>query len=1051
MSRVRSQLVGLAGRVPAGRVALNRARTQRAGRRLRGAELFDADWYQQQTGTTFDSTQEALAHYLARGRRAGLTPSILFVPSWYDRKGWRRRPLDPLLHYLSRPKERARRAPSALFDPIGYLAAHPEAARHPGGPPGHWASHAGPDTPLPSAPQILGPSTRPVTWARLQEAGRATVAKWREQEALRTARRIEDGFDREAEAAFRRRTAQLPAPAAPGDTPAVSIVLPVWNRSAQVRRAVASVQAQTLADWELIVVDDGSTDDTPFVLEGLAAFDPRIVVRREPRSGVSAARNTGIAAARAPYVAFLDSDNTWQSDFLELALRAAAGRGLDAAFAAIEIRRGDRVRYRAFQGTREHLLVANHIDLNVLVVRTEVLREIGGFSTDLRRTVDYDLVLKISERHELTLLPFIGAVYTDEESDADRISVREPLSWDYVVRSRHTVDWAAADAATRVPGRTSVVLPVGDNGHDTVRCLAALLTDPLGAGAGPQDPPADLEVVVVDRGTTLANGLSLAALALADPRVRVVRTVTDVGTALAVDTVLPTLTGEHVVVMDTDCIPRPGWLAPLLRALADPGVAAAQPLLVHLDSTVLGAGATFTAEGGLPSPLLDGYPESDALALGEVAEVPALHGAAWAVRTADLVAVRGPDALFVRDWLETDLSLRLRERGRSVLVTGSVLDQVSPAGERRPTTDDAVFRSRWRGKVPVAGLQLWERAGFAVVHHRVVRDEELGTRRLLPVVVRAPRTVPDGPMAGAPSLRWAIKTAVPAGPKGRGWGDWHFAQSLAVALRRLGQDVVVDTRESTHRSSAYLDDVNLVLRGLDRVDPEEGRTNLMWVISHPDAVVEAELDGYDAVFAASTSWAASAGGAWGRPVRPLLQCTDASRFTPSAAEPDSGAPVLFVGNSRGVYRPSVRAAMEAGADLHVYGGGWEQFLPAAVVRAPSLANEQVAAAYAGAGVVLNDHWDDMRHEGFISNRVFDVVATGGRLVSDEVAGLKELFGDVVRTWLSPEELQEVLTRPVQETFPGRAERLAAAETVAREHSFDARARQLLEAVLEHRD
>ena len=70
------------------------------------------------------------------------------------------------------------------------------------------------------------------------------------------------------------------------------------------------------------------------------------------------------------------------------------------------------------------------------------------------------------------------------------------------------------------------------------------------------------------------------------------------------------------------------------------------------------------------------------------------------------------------------------------------------------------------------------------------------------------------------------------------WGDWHFANSLARALRRLGQDVAVDTKQARERETRRFDDVLLTLRGLDEVPPAPGRVNLIWVISHPDEVTK---------------------------------------------------------------------------------------------------------------------------------------------------------------------------------------------------------------------
>ncbi len=89
----------------------------------------------------------------------------------------------------------------------------------------------------------------------------------------------------------------------------VSVIIPTYNRAALVAEAVASVLAQTWRDFEVLVVDDGSTDGT---IEALAPYASRLrLLRRESRGGVSAARNTGIKAARGEWLAFLDSDDLW--------------------------------------------------------------------------------------------------------------------------------------------------------------------------------------------------------------------------------------------------------------------------------------------------------------------------------------------------------------------------------------------------------------------------------------------------------------------------------------------------------------------------------------------------------------------------------------------------------------------------------------------------------------------------------------------------------------------------------------------------------------------
>ncbi len=98
----------------------------------------------------------------------------------------------------------------------------------------------------------------------------------------------------------------------------VSIVIPTWNRAFCISRAIDSVTAQTYPHWEAIVVDDGSTDDTPRALAERYGSDKRVRYVYQQNAGVSAARNRGIAMAQGDYVAFLDSDDAWEPWKLEL-------------------------------------------------------------------------------------------------------------------------------------------------------------------------------------------------------------------------------------------------------------------------------------------------------------------------------------------------------------------------------------------------------------------------------------------------------------------------------------------------------------------------------------------------------------------------------------------------------------------------------------------------------------------------------------------------------------------------------------------------------------
>jgi len=93
-------------------------------------------------------------------------------------------------------------------------------------------------------------------------------------------------------------------------------VLPVFNRAATIERAIASVSSQSMGEWELVIIDDASSDDLPQALARVR--DGRVrLLRHERNRGAAAARNTGIKAARAPFIAFIDSDDEWLPPKLE--------------------------------------------------------------------------------------------------------------------------------------------------------------------------------------------------------------------------------------------------------------------------------------------------------------------------------------------------------------------------------------------------------------------------------------------------------------------------------------------------------------------------------------------------------------------------------------------------------------------------------------------------------------------------------------------------------------------------------------------------------------
>jgi glycosyltransferase involved in cell wall biosynthesis len=187
--------------------------------------------------------------------------------------------------------------------------------------------------------------------------------------------------------------------------PVVSVVIPAYNRAAVVARALRSALGQTLADVEVVVVDDASTDATVAVVEAARqapwARGAVRLVRHARNRGASAARNTGLAAARAPLVAFLDSDDTWHRDKLRRqAARFAEAPGLDALFtgftAWVDGAPGGTFGTEPLPGDFGARLLVHtaHAITSTAMVRRAALRAVGGFDSRLRACEEWDLWLR---------------------------------------------------------------------------------------------------------------------------------------------------------------------------------------------------------------------------------------------------------------------------------------------------------------------------------------------------------------------------------------------------------------------------------------------------------------------------------------------------------------------------------------------------------------------------------------------------------------------------------------------------------------------------------
>jgi glycosyltransferase involved in cell wall biosynthesis len=206
--------------------------------------------------------------------------------------------------------------------------------------------------------------------------------------------------------------------------PAVSVVIPVFCREKTIERALASVTAQTLQDYEILVVDDGSTDRTVQVVEALGLRQLKLI-RHETNRGPAAARNTAIKAARGRWIALLDSDDEWSRDKLArqlAAMQAATSnvRGCATGFRLVRTDQASTVRLDYDSAEfRKLILFGCFISPGAtLLVERAVFDEIGLFDEGLRRLEDWDWLLRFVRRYDLTFVPdALATVYVRPSGD----------------------------------------------------------------------------------------------------------------------------------------------------------------------------------------------------------------------------------------------------------------------------------------------------------------------------------------------------------------------------------------------------------------------------------------------------------------------------------------------------------------------------------------------------------------------------------------------------------------------------------------------------------
>lgn len=217
-----------------------------------------------------------------------------------------------------------------------------------------------------------------------------------------------------------------------------SIILPTYNRKHVLGRAIDSVLDQTFTNYELIIVDDGSTDNTEdFLKENYKEYlFSKIFYVKIEHSGVCSARNHGLKIARYEWICYLDSDNFLDKNYLEIYTSYIVLFKDKCYYSRFKIINEDSEEIFSFKFDYKKIFKHNIADLGVFVHHRDIYKKFGGFDQNLRRYVDWDLFLRYTENNEPIFIPIV-TLYYDNLKRLDRITKvnsTDQDSWNYVIK-----------------------------------------------------------------------------------------------------------------------------------------------------------------------------------------------------------------------------------------------------------------------------------------------------------------------------------------------------------------------------------------------------------------------------------------------------------------------------------------------------------------------------------------------------------------------------------------------------------------------------------------
>jgi GT2 family glycosyltransferase/glycosyltransferase involved in cell wall biosynthesis/SAM-dependent methyltransferase/Flp pilus assembly protein TadD len=463
--------------------------------------------------------------------------------------------------------------------------------------------------------------------------------------------------------------------------PMVSVIVPTYNRPDRLREALASVLAQTYQDFEIIVVNDG-TSDVDSVITALNTGGRLTCIKHDRNRGLAAARNTGLRAAKGKYVAYLDDDDRYLPGHLETLVTFLEHNDRKAAYTDAwrvceKFENG-----RHIEAARDlpyshdfnpaDLLISNYFPVLCVMHERSCLEEVGFFDESLFAHEDWDLWIRMATKYPFGHIKQTTAEFTWRTDGSSMTSsacdtyyrTTEIIYRKYQPYARQSQEILKAQQQRLDQMRKelqpqaydcSIVIPVSNKMELTVQCLTALakLTEQL-----------RYEVIIIDNGSSDGTGDFLQQLG---GDVRVITNSRNLGFAKACNQGARVARGTYVVFLNNDTIPLQGWLGALVAEVEmHPEVGIVGGKLLYPDGTVQHAGVVLDRTHLSPYHIYKSFP-GDHPAVNQRREFQIVTGACLLIRRSLFQEVGGFDEAFVNGFEDVDLCLKIREKGHVVV------------------------------------------------------------------------------------------------------------------------------------------------------------------------------------------------------------------------------------------------------------------------------------------------------------------------------------------------------------------------------------------------